>query len=300
MPMEFSLSYGPLAYFHVVFIKNPNQKFKLGYLWHFLPSLLIDVILFTAFFSYIKTDMAWAYANVPKIQATALLIALLGILQLGVYVYLIYQESTRTKNALKEFKKVQQWLKIMTIAWCSLITFLILAIPIALYFINKLDENSSLFYKPLGSIIGLCIYILGYAYAMKYIKAVDNYTTRLKNLKLSFKALDEKKELLVQLLLEDKLYKNPQLTVAKLAKHLNWPINQLSTIINQGFQTNFTDFINHHRIEAFKKKMIQPDSKNYSIVGLGLEVGFSSKASFYRSFKKETGMTPSDYLKSLE
>ncbi|WP_099544758.1 helix-turn-helix domain-containing protein [Maribacter sp. 4G9] len=42
----------------------------------------------------------------------------------------------------------------------------------------------------------------------------------------------------------------------------------------------------------------EPESQKYLIVGLGQEVDFRSKASFYRAFKKETGMTPSQFIKS--
>ena len=50
------------------------------------------------------------------------------------------------------------------------------------------------------------------------------------------------------------------------------------------------------RIEAFIALAKQPENEKYSIAGLGEKVGFRSKASFYRAFKKETNGTPSEYL----
>ncbi|MEM9324703.1 MAG: helix-turn-helix domain-containing protein [Bacteroidota bacterium] len=75
-------------------------------------------------------------------------------------------------------------------------------------------------------------------------------------------------------------------------------LRPVSKMINESLRTNFNDLINAHRVEAFKELALRSGSKKYSIMGMGHEVGFSSKASFYRAFKKETGMTPTDYLKS--
>jgi AraC-like DNA-binding protein len=88
--------------------------------------------------------------------------------------------------------------------------------------------------------------------------------------------------------------------VTKLAQQLGWPVNDLSFLINEAFRTNFNDWINNYRIEVFKELLRHPENRKYSILGLSQEVGFSSKASFYRAFKKVTGVTPSDYLKSNE
>jgi len=40
--------------------------------------------------------------------------------------------------------------------------------------------------------------------------------------------------------------------------------------------------------------------KNFSLLGIAFECGFNSKASFNRAFKKNTGLTPSEYKKSKE
>jgi AraC-like DNA-binding protein len=91
-------------------------------------------------------------------------------------------------------------------------------------------------------------------------------------------------------------YKDQNLTVVKLAKEMGVPSKKLSTVINDTLHTNFNDLINRYRIAAFKEKILSPDSRKYSIAGLAQDIGFSSKASFYRAFKKETGQTPTDYL----
>ncbi len=294
--MNFSLSYGPLTYFHILYIKNPKRTFLKKDLLHFLPSLLLDVFLFTALFLYIRAHIEWAYEHILFIQSLSLYLTCLGIVQLAIYTFLIYKASVSIKRVFREFQEVKKWLNYIIYLWSILIGFLLLAITFGLIFIENLDKNSALLYKPLGVFMGLCIYLLGYLYILKYAEVIKNYAKRISNFNISEEELEHLKNKILFTLKEEKLYKDSSITIAKFANHISWPINKLSTVINESFQTNFNDLINHYRITAFKEKIIHPDSNKYSIMGLALEVGFSSKASFYRAFKKETGTTPTKYL----
>jgi len=49
----------------------------------------------------------------------------------------------------------------------------------------------------------------------------------------------------------------------------------------------------------FKSKVSIEKNKNKTFFALALECGFNSKASFNSSFKKITGITPSQFVKSL-
>ena len=298
IPMEFSLAYGPLTYLHILYIKDPKRTFLKKDLLHFLPSFLLDGVFFTAIFIYIRNHMEWAYENILLIQTLALVIAFLGAVQLSIYTYLIYRESVEAKRVLREFQKIKKWLNQLIGSWGLLIGFLVLTVPIGLVFIEDLDEHSSLIYKPLGILICLFIYILGYLYLLKYASVIERYVERISKFSFTEHEINDQKIRLLLALKEENLYQDSGLTIAKLANHLCLPINSLSILINESLQTNFNDLINHHRVMAFKNRVLEPDSHKYSIVGLSQEVGFSSKASFYRAFKKETGMTPSDFIKS--
>jgi AraC-like DNA-binding protein len=298
--MDFSLAYGPLAYLHVVTIKDSRRTFRLIDLLHFLPTLLIDGVLFSIFFTYAGNNMTWAYAHLKTIQTTALVITLMSLAQLGLYTIAIFRKAREARAGLKEFMKIRHWLNWLVISWIAIITFLVIALSASLFDVEKADENASLLYNPFGIIIGLCIYGLGYLYLLRYRRAVDTYVERMERFKFSEEEVQHKKQVLVEALEIQKYYKDPSLTVTTLAQQLGWPVNDLSLLINEAFHTNFNDWVNHYRIQAFKGLLEKPENKKYSMVGLSQEVGFSSKASFYRAFKKVAGMTPSDYLKSKE
>ena len=104
-------------------------------------------------------------------------------------------------------------------------------------------------------------------------------------------------KLLEELMAEKKPYIDPELNLSKLAAELNLSTNQLSQVINQFYKKNFYEYINSYRIEAVKNRLANGDQKTTTLLGIALEAGFNSKATFNRFFKKYTGQTPSEYLK---
>ena len=74
--------------------------------------------------------------------------------------------------------------------------------------------------------------------------------------------------------------------------------HHLSQIINQEFGKNFFDLINSYRIEKSKLLMKDSNTANLTLEAIGLQSGFGSASSFYRSFKKQTGITPNAFLKA--
>ncbi|MEM6966677.1 MAG: AraC family transcriptional regulator [Bacteroidota bacterium] len=99
-------------------------------------------------------------------------------------------------------------------------------------------------------------------------------------------------------MLEKKPYTDPELSLSKLAQRIETTDKKLSILLNQNMETNFYDYLNTFRINDFKAAVKSGKLNNLSITGLAAQCGFKSKSSFYRAFKKETGMTPTAYFKS--
>ena len=101
-----------------------------------------------------------------------------------------------------------------------------------------------------------------------------------------------------RLMTEQQLFKNQKLSVNEVAAQLGITRQRLSEILNVHMGMRFQDFLNKHRVEEFIKCLHQERYKNYTLLGIATEVGFSSKSSFNSTFKKIKGMTPSQYKKS--
>jgi len=106
-------------------------------------------------------------------------------------------------------------------------------------------------------------------------------------------------EKLTSLMKEEALYRNCELSISELASKLKVHPNYLSQIINERGRKNFHEFINDYRIDEFKRLLVIPKNKNFTLLSLAYDCGFNSKSSFNRYFKKATGLTPSQYFTSV-
>ncbi|WP_239180747.1 helix-turn-helix domain-containing protein [Tenacibaculum sp. Mcav3-52] len=102
-----------------------------------------------------------------------------------------------------------------------------------------------------------------------------------------------------QTIILHKKYKDPDLTIADVANITNQHPKRISFVINEISNKNFKTFINGFRVNEAIEILKSNNSKNYSIEGISLEVGFKSKSAFYSAFKKETGTTPTNYKNSF-
>jgi AraC-like DNA-binding protein len=114
-----------------------------------------------------------------------------------------------------------------------------------------------------------------------------------KDAKLILKKLD-------QFMQKDKPFLDPSITVKQLAEKLTISDRILSQIINEYMKQNFYDFINNYRINFAKKLLNNPVDDKMTVLEILYEAGFNSKSAFNVAFKKETGVTPSQFRRSNE
>lgn len=101
-----------------------------------------------------------------------------------------------------------------------------------------------------------------------------------------------------QVMIDRKLFLEAGLTISELALDVRLPARRVSQVINLCFHQNFSDFVNSLRIEEAKSLLVRDGGKK-NILDILLEAGFNSKSSFNTIFKEKTGMSPSQYRRSL-
>lgn len=106
------------------------------------------------------------------------------------------------------------------------------------------------------------------------------------------------RNLLLKYMSDEAPYLNPDLSLRSLAGLISIHPNQLSWLLNESLGKNFNEFVNHYRVETFKSLAKDSANANITVLGLAYDSGFNSKTVFNTYFKKETGLTPRQFLKS--
>ena len=102
---------------------------------------------------------------------------------------------------------------------------------------------------------------------------------------------------LTVLMEQDRLYQDPNLKLETLARNLSISKHLLSQLLNDNLQKSFNQYVNEYRIESACKLLTNDNP--FSIEAIGYEVGFHSRSSFFSTFKKIKGTTPSRFKEQV-
>ncbi|HBO74342.1 MAG TPA: hypothetical protein DD653_06585 [Marinilabiliales bacterium] len=187
---------------------------------------------------------------------------------------------------------------------------------------NEADENStnnlllniqikhSLFSSPWFFVFLLLIASAGALVMIRYIKMLQKQGKRLIEMpqkleKYKGTKIPEPQSALIinelkRVMDQKKPYLNAEFKLADLANEINYPLHEISQVLNQDLNQSFPDFVNKYRVEEVKKRMEDKAYAKFTFIAIAQQCGFNSKTSFYRIFKNETGKTPADYVKDLK
>lgn len=105
---------------------------------------------------------------------------------------------------------------------------------------------------------------------------------------------------LIRLLEDNDMYKEPNLSLASVARLLNTNVGYLSKVVNSEGGANFNKLVNKYRVHETIRMIENEGPDRLNLKGIAFRVGFNSYRNFYRVFKEETGLTPKEYVNFLE
>lgn len=122
----------------------------------------------------------------------------------------------------------------------------------------------------------------------------------IQKMKISDIEMEEMLTAVKKYLEESKAYLNPDLKKPELAAATGYSSQMLSLMLNGYLKIGYYDFINAYRVETFKRLISDGANERFTLKTIADMSGFSSHTSFFRTFKKFTGVTPNDYIRSQQ
>ena len=123
-------------------------------------------------------------------------------------------------------------------------------------------------------------------------------TTKYARVKVDEKEFADIVERMKAYIEEKQCYTNPDLKMSDLAEVLGLSSSKLSQVFSLYVKENYYEFINRYRLEEFKRLIAEGEYKKYTLTALSEKCGFK-KSSFFSTFRRVEGMTPTEYLKKL-
>lgn len=135
------------------------------------------------------------------------------------------------------------------------------------------------------------IYIFSFLLLKRHVFTLEKYSSSGMDNVASRKLLQHVKSLFG----EQEIFLDSNITLKAAAEKLSVNPRDLSQVINENEQKNFSEFVNHYRIEKAKALLADPRRSQDKIETIAYDCGFGNVTSFNLAFKGITQMTPSQY-----
>lgn len=292
---SFTLLNGPYLYIYIRELIRKEKSTNFNYRKHFVIFMLFYLLL------VINPEPLHPGGPIDPIESGFHPLKYFGFINITYFIFygfltisLIVKNNLEIKNifAYRNNRLTLYWLAALPIIF------------ILLTLIVVLIETLGIYKSSLNNIFHLYIFLVLALYLIFFsIKQRPIYIELKK--KVGENNLNENSTIISQLekitkvMEEDKLYKNPSLSIYDLSNKIGVPKNKLSSIINDELSLNFFQFVNQYRLQEVVDLFKDDEERKYNILDLAYESGFNSKSSFNSLFKQHYNMTPSQYRKKL-
>ena len=301
----FRTIYIPLAIlcpvFYYLYVKTflSDQKISISEKLLFLPfCLFLIVCLYYKSLILFGSNPILAFEDLIEVEIIQEIAASIFSLLLLTKSYLMILNFKDQQLNFQMQKSSLDWLKITTV----ILIVLCLIWAYAIYD-DLQQKNSTAFYLVWIS-LSFTIYWLGHIGIYKYgIRNEQQNLRKFSKTNAIVVSVPSESEHILgfkNFIIDQKNYLNSELTLDLVAENLNISKTYLSKMINKELKMGYSDFINSLRVEEAKMYMKNSEFENYTLVAIGLEAGFNSKSAFNNAFKKHTGLTPSEFKKSVD
>ena len=300
---------GPLLFFYTRTLIQGKIAFLKSDLKHFLPFVVYYLIVVFTTIHPIEGQILLKFIG-TKVSFNVIILSLTLILGTYYAMNIVAITGIHQKTIKEEFSNIEkvslEWIKKFLAAYMILLVSVI---------VNFGVDHNGIFHMTVPLVFAVFIYSFGYRsllqpeiFYSKQIQALEKkpsteisvpgkegkYKTINMN-EIEAHAIAKKIKTAMD---QKKLYLNPDFNLDSLSEVIGINKNYLSYVLNDTLKSNFFNFVNQYRVEEVKKIIKSGKSDHLTLIAIAFDSGFNSKASFNSTFKKITGITPSQFRKS--
>lgn len=319
-PLTFVLA--PLFYLYVLSLVQPGFTLQVRHLAHGIPAFLLYAVFAMVYVQPADAKLAMLRDEYSQSGSSVDIALLVAAAQMLVYLAAAFVRLRRHSALIRDNysfrEKVElRWLRVMigvmAVLWmCFVITTLFnlpvmraldrVMFPAAVYIIGYMGirqpaifRRDSPMYTPIAQVAGQPI-VESLPEDIPPVPTAER--KKYDHSTLTPDAAAVYAERLREAMESEKLYLRADLKLQDVALQLDARPHHLSQVLNDNLGKSFFDFVNGYRVEEVKRKLHDPAFDNFTLLAIGLESGFNSKAAFNAAFRKHTGTTPSQYKRT--
>lgn len=219
------------------------------------------------------------------------------------YALIILKRLVRYRARLKDLFATTEHLELRWIGWLGLLILVDWA-WVALTFVLEIFTDHTPFEEPWLSVLDLIlIWTLsiwglrqtpGLAAEVTVIQDAEGKGARYEKSALGVEQIERLAGKIEAAMRDQQLYRDPDLSLSLLAKHISARPNYISQALNAGLDATFFDYVNQWRVTDAKAQL---ETSSDTVLEIAFAAGFNTRSSFYTAFKRYVGSTPTAWRK---
>ncbi|MDH4200669.1 MAG: AraC family transcriptional regulator [Spirochaetia bacterium] len=289
----------PATYILMRYLTSPSFVFKKKHFFHFLPFVVRLATIFPVWMLSVDEKYNIIIQNYPR-QYAGNLKGVMNFYPLAIYINVYYFAIgilLYKKNRMARKELANPGGKPLTytyyFVWFVCMVFSLKVAAFGVYAGDNIIVKNALI---LFGFVYLLLFIM-LSYFPVLVKAgfflsdeSEPERTYLKNRDLP--KIEQDMALLIE---KEKIYLKENLSLPDFSAQMHLKVHQMSEYLNKYHHQKYQDFINHYRVEH-AKTLLKTDNF-LPLKHVAYQSGFASYNPFYQAFKKETGLSPDEWIK---
>ena len=284
--------FGPILYLYLMAL-NRKWEARRGLMHLIVPTLLFGMVLYAEFFALPGSDERMIINNIKYYSYWLLIIVYfkLGITEFRQHIRVDLKEESKVR-----FFGFYLIVNVHLLSTILPALILVLSKQSNLAIMDELNQAIALpYYRYFAIPVYLLLYLFLTFYGMTELQWIKKYFFKTR-IHLDHANRDaDVGPILTDYFEVHEIYRNPGLTIDQVSIMTGLTKAAIREHLTTHAFESFTDFVNRYRIEDLKQNLLGDKYENFDFASMASISGFSSKATFYRTFKRYTGKTPNEF-----